>query len=248
MDNRKNVREEDVKNVFLALMGENDEVTSKEVKEELRDQGFWATQTEISSIIRSNYKNWEKDTSIVRSFVDDHFVYFIGTINDDEDDAQDFLLNKSKLSHRNDINGGGYASLANQFDQLTNLTNKLDASILVPTQKHKPKKGKFIKAEIIEDNLFKVTVSILDKNYDIVVTKNEIGVENNYDYDFEDYDFQYLVTSKDLNGNVFEYEIYISNDYNINFTTNQARYYAWIVENRFGNKNIEYFDFKIKTI
>lgn len=246
MNNRKNVTENDVKEVFLTLMEENDETTSKEVKEELRDQGFWATQTEVSSIIRTNYKNWEEDTSIIRSFVNDHFVYFLGVVDDnkDTDDAQDFLLNKSKLSHTSDVNGGGYASLASKLNTGNSCPNY--SPITNTTVQPKPKKGKFIKVEEIEADLFKVTVSILGKHYDIVVAKSDIDADNTYDFDFEDYDFKYRVVSKESDEDVYEYEIYVPNDYNISFTTNQARYYAWIVENRFGNKDIEYFDFRIK--
>ena len=50
---KKNVQE-----VFCELLERNGEVTSKEVKDELRNRGFWAIQAQVSWCIKSNYKDW----------------------------------------------------------------------------------------------------------------------------------------------------------------------------------------------
>lgn len=54
----KILEKEDVKEVFYNLLENNGEVTSKEVKDELRNRGFWAIQAQVSWIIKSNYKDW----------------------------------------------------------------------------------------------------------------------------------------------------------------------------------------------
>jgi len=43
---------DEVKEVFLELLEENETTTSLEVKEELRNRGFWATQQEIGPLVR----------------------------------------------------------------------------------------------------------------------------------------------------------------------------------------------------
>lgn len=54
----KILEKEDVKEVFCNLLENNGEVTSKEVKDELRNRGFWAIQAQVSWFIKSNYKDW----------------------------------------------------------------------------------------------------------------------------------------------------------------------------------------------
>jgi len=110
MEKRNYVTEYDVKEVFESLLDTNEETTTLEVKEELRDQGFWVTQKEVSTIIRENYLEWNSNTH--RRFEDDHFVYFNYSIDIEIDDggildrpracpsaAQDFLLNNSNVKN-----------------------------------------------------------------------------------------------------------------------------------------------------
>lgn len=49
---------ENVQEVFCELLERNGEVTSKEVKDELRNRGFWAIQAQVSWCIKSHYKDW----------------------------------------------------------------------------------------------------------------------------------------------------------------------------------------------
>ena len=49
---------ENVQEVFCELLERNGEVTSKEVKDELRNRGFWAIQAQVSWCVKSHYKDW----------------------------------------------------------------------------------------------------------------------------------------------------------------------------------------------
>lgn len=52
------LEKKDVQEVFEELLNQNGNVTSKEVKDELRERGFWAIQAQVSSFIKQNYKIW----------------------------------------------------------------------------------------------------------------------------------------------------------------------------------------------
>lgn len=54
----KQINESDVKDTFLGLIKLNTKTSTKEVKDELRKNKFWVTQSYVSSVISENYNEW----------------------------------------------------------------------------------------------------------------------------------------------------------------------------------------------
>lgn len=54
----KSLTIDDVKNVALDLISKNGSTTNLDIKNELRNQGFYATQTEISEIMDNEHAGW----------------------------------------------------------------------------------------------------------------------------------------------------------------------------------------------
>lgn len=73
--NNKNVQD-----VFCELLERNGEVTSKEVKDELRNRGFWALQAYVSWCIKSNYKDW----GAILQYNGKYNIYFPEKVEEDD--------------------------------------------------------------------------------------------------------------------------------------------------------------------
>lgn len=52
----KTLTEKDIKNTIIELIEKNGETSNKEVKEKLRDDGFWVTQSTVKNFVDSNFK------------------------------------------------------------------------------------------------------------------------------------------------------------------------------------------------
>ena len=73
MDTQKAMTETDVKDTFLALIEKNSVTSSKDVKDELRANGFWAKQEEVTNTIKNNYRSWSSE--IEGTFNGTYFEY-----------------------------------------------------------------------------------------------------------------------------------------------------------------------------
>lgn len=76
----KKLTETDIKEVFLNLLSENGSTTNKEVKDKLRENGFWAFQQTVKNYIDTNFQDLGAD----RNFNGSYNVY---TLSDEDDDV-----------------------------------------------------------------------------------------------------------------------------------------------------------------
>jgi hypothetical protein len=78
------VTEQDILDAFIALINENGSTTSQDVKQKLRNDGFWVFQDTISSVLRDNYSA----LNFGRNFNGKFFTYTEPEL-EAEDDTED---------------------------------------------------------------------------------------------------------------------------------------------------------------
>lgn len=92
----KILEKKDVQEVFERLLNQNEKVTSKEVKDELREMGFWAIQAQVASFIRQNHEDW----GAIVNYNGQYNVYVPAYFKDDEteEDALPSMNNIATIS------------------------------------------------------------------------------------------------------------------------------------------------------
>lgn len=83
---KPNITVDDVRTVALQLMEENGTTSNLEIKEELRRQGFWAEQHEVSTMM----DEVQNDPEIEWAFNGTYREYWI--VEEDEDDGDGAVL------------------------------------------------------------------------------------------------------------------------------------------------------------
>lgn len=92
----KILEKKDVQEVFERLLNQNGKVTSKEVKDELREMGFWAIQAQVASFIRQNHEDW----GTIVNYNGQYNIYVPAYFKDDEteEDALPSMDNITTIS------------------------------------------------------------------------------------------------------------------------------------------------------
>lgn len=121
--------ENDIKDAFLKLINENGETSTKEVKDYLRNQGFWVFQSTVKDFIDANFEELgterthngkynvytlsQEDDNDEDDEYDDTFVY-------DDDDDDDVIVNFNvkvftarQLKFRKDSNAELFSKVIN---------------------------------------------------------------------------------------------------------------------------------------
>ena len=89
MNNKKQLRKEDVKNVAFLLMDLNGNTTTLEIKDELRDMDYFAKQQDVSNLMIEIFN--ENDDKLDFDFNGRYRTYYFKVDSDDlieEDDKE----------------------------------------------------------------------------------------------------------------------------------------------------------------
>ena len=108
--------ENDIKDAFLKLINENGETSTKEVKDYLRNQGFWVFQSTVKDFIDANFE----ELGTERTHNGKYNVYTLSQEDDNDEDDDDVIVNFNvkvftarQLKFRKDSNAELFSKVIN---------------------------------------------------------------------------------------------------------------------------------------